>query len=698
MASIQSQLILNDRMSGVLGNISKAMGNLLNNFEAVNVASGNAVNLTNLEATRSSILSANKAIEEMQGNVNAAGNSQNRFNDNMRNGSGAADGMLQKVKQIAATVAAAAGVKQIVGLSDEMAGAKARLSLIVDDGGSVQELQNKIFASAQSSRASYTEVMQSVSKLGLLAGKAFSGNDEMIKFAELMNKNFVIAGASASEQTNAMYQLNQAMASGRLQGDEYRSIIENAPLLATALEDYMKNAGVSGTLKEWAGEGLLTAEVIKNALFASADDVEKRFKAMPKTWGQVWTSMKNRAVKAFEPLLAKINEVANTPEFESMVDGLLRAFHSLAAVIGWVFELIVNVGSAIHDNWAWLEPVVWGLTAAVGAYALALLGTKIANGLVAISEGKKAVAQAIASKATFTATLAQEGFNIALAACPLVWIILLIGGLIVLLYTLVGATNKAEGTAMSATELIFGTLITVLALLVNVIIGAWNMIMGFVVTIHNVIADVANFLGSVFTDPIGAICRLFVGLADFVLGILQAIASAIDAIFGSSLSGAVQGWRDGMNGWTEKTFGTGNVLVQKWNQENFKAKPVSYDNSFSDGVAFGKSIDEKFKGIDKINIKDALGGLPPNLPSDISATADNTGRSADALKSTEEDLRYLRDVAEQEVINRFTTAEIKVEMVNNNSIASDTDIDGLIGNLVTGVEEAMSMSAEGVHV
>ncbi|MEG1967552.1 MAG: tape measure protein, partial [Clostridia bacterium] len=584
------------------------------------------------------------------------------------------------------------------GLSDEMAGAKARLSLIVDDGGSVQELQNKIFASAQSSRASYTEVMQSVSKLGLLAGKAFSGNDEMIKFAELMNKNFVIAGASASEQTNAMYQLNQAMASGRLQGDEYRSIIENAPLLATALEDYMKNAGVSGTLKEWAGEGLLTAEVIKNALFASADDVEKRFKAMPKTWGQVWTSMKNRAVKAFEPLLAKINEVANTPEFESMVDGLLRAFHSLAAVIGWVFELIVNVGSAIHDNWAWLEPVVWGLTAAVGAYALALLGTKIANGLVAISEGKKAVAQAIASKATFTATLAQEGFNIALAACPLVWIILLIGGLIVLLYTLVGATNKAEGTAMSATELIFGTLITVLALLVNVIIGAWNMIMGFVVTIHNVIADVANFLGSVFTDPIGAICRLFVGLADFVLGILQAIASAIDAIFGSSLSGAVQGWRDGMNGWTEKTFGTGNVLVQKWNQENFKAKPVSYDNSFSDGVAFGKSIDEKFKGIDKINIKDALGGLPSNMPSDISATADNTGRSADALKSTEEDLRYLRDVAEQEVINRFTTAEIKVEMVNNNSIASDTDIDGLIGNLVTGVEEAMSMSAEGVHV
>ncbi|MEG2186164.1 MAG: tape measure protein [Clostridia bacterium] len=698
MASIQSQLILNDRMSGVLGNISKAMGNLLNNFEAVNVASGNAVNLTNLEATRSAILSANKAIEEMQGNVNAAGNSQNRFNDNLRNGSGAADGMLQKVKQIAATVAAAAGVKQIIGLSDEMAGAKARLSLIVDDGGSVQELQNKIFASAQSSRASYTEVMQSVSKLGLLAGKAFSGNDEMIKFAELMNKNFVIAGASASEQTNAMYQLNQAMASGRLQGDEYRSIIENAPLLATALEDYMKNAGVSGTLKEWAGEGLLTAEVIKNALFASADDVEKRFKAMPKTWGQVWTSMKNRAVKAFEPLLAKINEVANTPEFESMVDGLLRAFHSLAAVIGWVFELIVNVGSAIHDNWAWLEPVVWGLTAAVGAYALALLGTKIANGLVAISEGKKAVAQAIASKATFTATLAQEGFNIALAACPLVWIILLIGGLIVLLYTLVGATNKAEGTAMSATELIFGTLITVLALLVNVIIGAWNMIMGFVVTIHNVIADVANFLGSVFTDPIGAICRLFVGLADFVLGILQAIASAIDAIFGSSLSGAVQGWRDGMNGWTEKTFGTGNVLVQKWNQENFKAKPVSYDNSFSDGVAFGKSIDEKFKGIDKINIKDALGGLPSNMPSDISATADNTGRSADALKSTEEDLRYLRDVAEQEVINRFTTAEIKVEMVNNNSIASDTDIDGLIGNLVTGVEEAMSMSAEGVHV
>jgi tape measure domain-containing protein len=183
---------------------------------------------------------------------------------------GAANGnkLLSSIKKMAAAYISVRAATEVLGLSDAMSLAESRLSLIVDDGGSVQELENKIYASAQRSRANYQDTINTVSKLGLLAGKAFSGNDEIIAFQELMNKNFIIGGASAQEQASAMYQLTQAMASGRLQGDEYRSIIENAPLLAKAIEDYMVNVqGVEGTMKDWASEGMLTADVIKAALF-----------------------------------------------------------------------------------------------------------------------------------------------------------------------------------------------------------------------------------------------------------------------------------------------------------------------------------------------------------------------------------------------------------------------------------------------
>lgn len=176
----------------------------------------------------------------------------------------------------------------------------------------MNELNKKIYASAMRARAFYTDTAATISKLGLLAGDAFNSNDEMIAFTELMNKNFTIGGASTQEQSSAMYQLTQAMASGRLQGDEYRSIIENAPLLAKAIEDYMRNVqGAEGAMKDWSSEGLLTADVIKAALFSTADEVEERFAKMPMTWGQVWTMASNIAIRALNPLLSAINWVAN---------------------------------------------------------------------------------------------------------------------------------------------------------------------------------------------------------------------------------------------------------------------------------------------------------------------------------------------------------------------------------------------------
>lgn len=287
MASIKSQMVLNDGMSAVLRKITAALDTTLHTFEQVQRASGQAINAGQIAQARSQLVGANAQLDEMADNYRRAAQQEENLNRGLRSGASAADSMLGKVKNIVATLAAGVGVQKVLGLSDTLASGSARLSLIVDDGGSVDALEQKIMASAQRSRASYLDTMQTVSKLGLQAGDAFSGNDELIAFTELLNKNFVIGGASATEQAAAMYQLTQAMGSGRLQGDEYRSIIENAPMLAGAIEDYMRNVqGATGSMKDWAAEGMLTADVIKAAVFTSADEVEARFAQMPKTWGR----------------------------------------------------------------------------------------------------------------------------------------------------------------------------------------------------------------------------------------------------------------------------------------------------------------------------------------------------------------------------------------------------------------------------
>lgn len=239
MATIQSQLRLNDGMSAVLRNVTAALDTCLRSFEEMRAASGLAMDVSAIAEARVELLSANNTIEQMERNSRDAENAQRGYNRAVQAGNSSLDGMLSKVKGVVATLAAASGVRNLIGTSDQMAGATARLSLIVDDQNSVESLQQKIFASAQASRGAYLDVMDTVGKLGLTAGDAFTGNDEMIRFAQLMNQNFIIAGASATEQSSAMYQLTQAMAAGKLQGDEYRSIIENAPLLANSIEDYI---------------------------------------------------------------------------------------------------------------------------------------------------------------------------------------------------------------------------------------------------------------------------------------------------------------------------------------------------------------------------------------------------------------------------------------------------------------------------
>lgn len=644
---------------------------------------------------------------------------QGRFNRAIDEGAQGAGDLMNMIKGAVAAYASVQTIGKVMDLSDQLTSTTARINLMNDGLQSTQDLQNMIYLSAERSRGAYQATADAVSKLGLMAGDAFSSSEEIIAFTEQLNKQFTIAGTETAGIEAAMLQLTQAMGSGVLRGEEYNSILEQAPNIIQAIADYMEVP--KGQLKDMAAEGEITAEIVKNAMFAAADETNAKFEAMPKTFSQIWTSFQNTALMAFQPVLQRLNDVANSEAFQTFINGAIEALSMVAGIVVEIFNLIASVGSFIGENWSIISPIIYGIIGALAIYAAYLGITKAAE--LASAAGKiilcvasyaHAAATGAEASATAAATAAQYGFNTALLACPIVWIIILIIALIALFYAAVAAVNKFAGTSVSATGIICGAFMWALSVVGNIFIALWNLVVDVFVLIYNLVATVANFIGNVFTDPIGAVCRLFFDLADTVLGILQALASAIDTIFGSNLAGAVQGWRDSLGGWVDSTFGQGEEIMAKLNAEDMKLGRFDNTNAFDMGYSFGEGIDESIANFDPSSLFDTnvpgagdyadlsnygsdLGGLG-GIGSGVDDIAGNTGAIADSMDITEEDLKYLRDIAEQEAVNRFTTAEISVDMSGmQNNISNGMDLDGVISGLTEGVNEAIDSMAEGVH-
>ena len=712
MATIRTAIALYDGVTAPLQAMHKAMNIVLNSFEAMQRASGNSVDVSSIQEAREELARAGAAFDSIEQNIRDAGNQQDRFNRRIRDGTTAADGLWSKLKGIAATVGGLAATKKILGLSDTLASTRARLNLIVDDGGSVTELEKKIMASAQRSRSAYFDTASAIASLGSNAGAAFANTDEIIAFMEQINKQFVIGGASAQGQAAAMLQLTQAMAAGALRGEELNSILENAPGIARAIESYMGIA--EGSIKSYAEQGLITAEVVKNAMFAAADETNAKFESMPKTWAQIWTSMQNKALSIFNPILTKTNQIANSEQFTKVTDGIINGLAGVASVATVVLDLLISGASLVVDNWSWLSPIILGVATALGVYYGAQL---LANGVGLISQGIhiamagakmiQLAATGALTAATAAETAAQYSLNAALYACPLVWIIILIIALVALFYAAVAAVNHFAGTSVSATGLICGAFMAALAFIGNIFVALWNLVVDVFVMIYNLVATVANFIGNVFNDPVAAVARLFFDLADTVLSVLQALASAIDTIFGSNLAGSVQGWRDSLGGWVDSTFGKGEEVMEKLNADDLKLGRFEYGAAFDMGYEFGQGVEDTVGGLFDFSAMDSLGadaldayGLGNTLDGiygNTGDTAGNTAATSDALDIAEEDLAYLRDIAEREAINRFTTAEIHVEQHNENHISNDTDLDGIMGAWANDFAEKLDVSEEGVH-
>ncbi len=647
---------------------------------------------------------------------------QGRFNQDIQGGVSHAGTLLGTIKQFAADLITPESVAKVLELSDSMVQTRARLDLIVDDGGSVEELQDKIFASAQAARGSYTATIDAVSTLGIQAPQAFRSNDELIGFTELLNKQFVNAGTSEQGMNSVMQQITQSMAAGGLQGEDLSVIMENTPAIVQDMQRYLQEVqGIDASnIKDLASEGVLTAEVIKNSMFYAADETNAKFESMPMTFGQSVQSIKNTALKAFEPILQKINEVVNSEEFQTLVDGVIMAIAILASILLDVFDAAAMIGGFIADNWSVISPIVYGIVAALGAYLVVAGIVAVINGIQAISEAVKTAAQMLATDATVAETTAQSGLNATLLACPLTWIILLLIALVVAIFVVCNAIAKMTGAAGSGFGIITGCVNVVIQFFKNLALAVANNALGMGFAIE----ALASNMKTAFHNAISSIKSWFYDLLSTGLTVIAGICEALNKLpfVEFDYSGLTSAADDFARKAAEaaESKGTYKDVAEAFNKGNstFDTFQEGWaEDAFNAGAAWGDGIADKVGNFslsdlfktddqsddDQSNQDDYLEGLngaldDSGLGENIGNIADNTSAIKDSMDITGEELKYLRDIAEQEVINRYTTAEIKVDMSGmQNNINNGDDIDRFLIKLTDSVNEAVDSMTEGVH-
>lgn len=703
MATIRTAIQLYDSMSPALHSMNKALNIVLNSFEAMQTASSNSVDTSDIRQARDELARVETTLDGVEDNIKRANEQQKKFNEDIRNGANAASDIKSKFMGLVGVIGSLVGIKKVLDLSDTLTQTTARLNMMNDGMQTTEELQQMIFAAAQRSRGSYQATADAVAKMGIMAKDAFKSNAELVAFAEQLNKQFTIAGTSAEGIDAAMLQLTQAMGSGVLRGEELNSVFEQAPTIIQAIADYMDVP--IGSIRAMAQEGQLSAEVVKNALLSAADETNEKFESMPKTIGQVWQSVKNQALMAFQPILNKISEIVNSDKFNNLTTGVISGITTIASVALIAFNALASVAGFVYDNWSWIEPIIWGVIAAFVAYNAVAL---ISNGIIAaqaLVTSVKAAADAMASGATFLWTVNQYGLNAALLACPLTWIIILIIAVIAAIIGICQWIAKATGVANSWFGVMTGGINVVIQFFKN--LGLWvaNIALG----IWEAIGACCSNIGTAFHNTIANVQGWFYGLLSTALRVVEGICAALNklpfvefdysgitskadeyAAKSAEAYGSKQEYKSVADAFNSG-FSTFDTFGDGWASDAFKAGA-----SWGDGVA--DKVSGFFSGgdgssLDAFNLGSTLDGVYGNTGD----TAGNTAQMADSLSATEEDLKYLRDIAERETINRFTTAEITIEQTNNNNISSDMDIDGVMEKWNTDFTEILETAAEGVH-
>lgn len=645
---------------------------------------------------------------------------QGRFNQEVSAGTQQANELTNTIKRAVAAYVSIQTVGKALNISDELVQTTSRLNMMNDGVQTTAELVNMVYAAAQDARGSFSQMADVVARFGNNAKDAFSSSEEVVAFADLIQKQMTIAGASTQEAANAELQLSQALGSGVLRGDELNSIFEQAPNLIQNIADYLDVP--IGKIREMAADGELSADVVKAAIFSAADDINSKFNEMPMTWGQIWQSMQNTALIAFQPVLQRLNDLANSEAFQTFIQGAIEAMATLANILLNIFELVGTVGGFIADNWSVISPIIYGVIAALAVYAAYLgivkgieIASAAATAIHSVAMSAKIGVMAALTGQTMAATAAQMGYNGALYACPVVWIIVLIIALIAVIMAVCSAIAKMTGIANSGFGVITGGVNVVIQFFKNLGLTVANIALG----IGNAIAALASNMMTAFHNAICSVQSWFYNLLSTALSVIEGICSALNklpfvefdysgissaaddyAAKASEAAGNKEDYQSISDAFNEG-FTTFDAFQDGWASDAFNAG-AAWGDGIADKVS-NFSLSDVFGQADIPNVGDYTSGFNDAIANSgvgdsIGNIDDNTGKIKDSLEVSEEDLKYLRDIAEQEAINRFTTAEINVDMSGmQNTVNSGDDIDGFMTKLTDSVNEAVDNMTEGVH-
>lgn len=767
MSGAQTSLALQDRLTGPLQRMISAMDQTIRVMERMNTTTNN-IDMRSLGRARTQIQNANADLERLMSASRSTGAGLAPVSRGFQNIGPPANSATNVVRNFFASFAGAAvaylsiqgianGFKSFVNASDNYVSINARLANVNDGLQTQAQLQDQIYQAAQRSRLGYNDMASSVAKLNLLAGDAFKGgNKEAIRFGELMGKAFTVSGASTQERQAGMYQLTQAMAAGKLQGDEFRSIMENAPLLAKSIADFTGKS--MGSLKEMSAEGTITADIIKNALFKAGDDIEKKFKNMPLTFSQAWTMFSNWSLRAFEPLFVRFNQFVNSNAFAKLAGDAMWFVNVFTAGMDVAFDTLQYIyteihasGAAFRENWSTIGPILSAVGGALLGYLGIMGAIKIASAYAAISQWAlntavsfHAAAAFVSTGATFAQTAAQYGLNAAMYAFPGTWILLVF---LALIGFVVYAMITWADTTAAVVGFISGLFAALGAFLWNIIANVWNLFAMF-----------AEFLINLFIDPTYAVKKLFYDLAKLMIDNMAAAAGSFDTaanalaqafVSGANIAiGAVNGLISALNkipgvnigkigklsASTAGMVSTGlkifaNNLKAPTTDANVVKVPrmdlANMPGAFNVGNALGKTASltasnklqglvDKAKGIIKgPNSNNPFKGSPgeaisasPGVNNPVAdggkgknptgGKLDKIGKIEDKINIADEDIKMLRDLAEIKSIQNFVTLTPTVNM-QTGDIRNEVDVDKVVAKIEKKMIDEVARSAEGVY-
>ncbi|NFA59456.1 hypothetical protein K8O96_12150 [Clostridium sporogenes] len=718
MATVSTALKMFDQMTKPLQQVTQALNLTISAMDNLNNSANRDIRITNtLNTARGAIQRASAGLQELTSSQDRAQNNQEQLNNSFNKGSNEANGLTSKVKNLIGAYLGFQAVKKGIDLTIG-GGARLEQQLITISGMLGNKDIGKAFFGSLNKYANesvyglkeFNTITRSFIQFTKNTDKLMDLNKTAEKLAFLdPTQGLEGAGFALKEALGGDFMsLKSRFGFGKADAEILKASKSMDEFISKFDELLAKKGATDKALEEFNQSAIAQLNNLKS-------NIETAFAQASET-----------ALEVLKPLLSRINEGFKNGSFEGFFNGISVGLDIIVNLIMDAIDIVTWLGQAISDNWSIISPIVWGLVLAMIAYNATMgiawlttmmdIGAKIAHTIASWAE----------TAAVIALTFAQEGLNAALALCPITWIIIAIIILIALFYGAVAAVNHLAGTSISATGVIAGSFMVALAFIGNLFVALYNIIVDIIAFSYNNFAMFAEFLANVFNDPIGSIIRLFAGMADQVLEILQSIASAIDTIFGSNLANAVGNWQSGLQGAVDKLVGSPKIKVPRMDSSSMHLNRFEYGKAYDSGYGVGKSIGDKFdlgNIFNKGNIPD-MGKMPDMAawnnaqgPGTLGTAGDggkNKGSKSpsgnkglkdannhlknidDKIDISNEHLEMMRDLAEMESIQNFVTLTPTVQ-VTTGDIKEDADINKIISKIETYMENELVNSAEGVY-